>query len=125
MFRNPKVPENALFPGAVLYGNRILISSSDFSIFPKNPMFLFAFSQGLFFSENNSETGFGQVSKFPRGTFSPILVSDKIEEVIGDKLDFVGHFVRFFLRFSTVRIKNRPRQSIPLENSQGYLFSDF
>ena len=30
----------------------------------------------------------------------------------------------FFLRFSTVRFKNRPRQSIPLEDSQGCLFSD-
>ena len=50
----------------------------------------------------------------------------KIKQVIDDKLDFVGHFVRFFLRYSTVRFHNRPQQqSIPLEDSQVDFFSDF
>ena len=73
MFRNPKVPENALFPGpgpgAGLYGKGFLLFFYVAPIFPEKTIYLFAFSNVLFSSDNNSETGFGQISKFPRGTF--------------------------------------------------------
>ena len=70
-----QAPENALFPGAGLYGKGFLFFFPVDPMSPKNPIYMFAFSQGLLFSENNSEAGFGQISKF-LGVCSMCILSD-------------------------------------------------
>lgn len=116
LFRKPKVPVNALSPGAWLCGNGFFLFCFFRLLFAYNRNILFAFSWGVFFSKHNSETGFGQLSEFPRPNFFSILNWVKLKEVIVEKLDFRDHLVRFLSPISMYRILKRPRQSIPLDN---------
>lgn len=63
---------------------------------------MFALSWGKFFSDNNSETGSGQLLELSGNGFRPTWIWVKIK-VFDDKLEFRDYFVHFFRRLSPVR----------------------
>ena len=91
----------------------------------KTRIFCSLFPGAIAFRSATLTPVFDSSRQFPGGFFFQILKSVKINGVIDDKLGFGCHFVRFFPRFPPIRLKNKPRQSIPLEIPQVVFFPDF
>lgn len=103
LFEDPKTSPNALSPGADNHGELFYFILFLDSLSKNNSDNLFAFSWGVYFPNNYSETGFGQLLRFARWVSFPISKKRKIEEVIDEKPDMLHHFVRFLMQKLTLR----------------------